>query len=395
MGRIGGGRHACPLYFFFSHPLIGPVGPHEWPLSLVPIGPVRTGIPAPSEPQNRTDVALIIRSQIERIAIPDRMPLLVDLRADIRPDGSQRFARRPRCLMDKVILDTFCWSTGPTWKCEESMIKPFRIAAALLIIAIVSVALSACGSGGANVAAPQDTEAPSAMAAETTTLAEPSEPAKPEANVIAAPSPADTPADSTVQAVPESPAETTAETGETASVEVASVQDSPTVEVNLPEAEAGESALLTLYADYGFSLKLDLGAEIQASGWTEPGPSVTQGIIAFTYGGVNANLVWGPPEDRTALTFLADTYNILRASQPTVTFESISDGDLLISDQEGVYGGFKAADDSGASIGGGLIGAWICGDSETAFRMTLTGEDATVVQLRFERLLENFACSSS
>ena len=52
-------------------------------------------------------------------------------------------------------------------------------------------------------------------------------------------------------------------------------------------------------------------------------------------------------------------------------------------------------DNSGTAIGGGLIGAWICGDNETAFRMTLTGEDATVVQLRFDRLLENFACTSS
>ena len=60
-----------------------------------------------------------------------------------------------------------------------------------------------------------------------------------------------------------------------------------------------------------------------------------------------------------------------------------------------MYGGFKAVDGSGSSIGGGLIGAWICGGSETAFRMTLTGADATIVQLRFDRLLENFACPSS
>jgi hypothetical protein len=151
----------------------------------------------------------------------------------------------------------------------------------------------------------------------------------------------------------------------------------------------------TVYSDYGFTLNLDLGADVQATGWTESEASVMQGIISFVYGGVNTNIVWGPPEDRTALTFLADTYNLLRASQPSVTFESISDGDISISEQEGVYGGFKAADNSGGSLGGGLIGAWVCGDSETAFRMTLTGDDATVVQLRFDRLLENFACSTS
>ena len=154
-------------------------------------------------------------------------------------------------------------------------------------------------------------------------------------------------------------------------------------------------SLATVFSDFGFTLKLDRGAEVQTAGWTEPEPSITQGIVAFTYGGVNTNLVWGPPQDRTALTFLADTYNILRASQPTVTFDSISDGEISVNEQPGVYGGFKAVDTNGSAVGGGLIGAWICGDNETAFRMTLTGADATVVQLRFDRLLENFACSSS
>ena len=284
------------------------------------------------------------------------------------------------------------------------MIKPFRIAAGLLIIAIVSVALSACGSGDAKVAAPQGSEVPSVSSVDT------SEPAEKQEAVVAAPAdtPAESPVETTAQAVIEKPAETAAErsietaenTTGPANVDVTSVQDSATLEINLPDpaqetAAETESALLTSYADYGFTLKLDLGAEIQAAGWTEPEPSLTQGIISFAYGGVNAKIVWGPPEERTALTFLADTYNLLRASQPTVTFESISDGDISISEQEGVYGGFKAVDNSGASLGGGLIGAWVCGESETAYRMTLTGDDATVVQLRFDRLLENFACSTS
>ena len=279
------------------------------------------------------------------------------------------------------------------------MNKPFRLAAALLFITIVSVSLAACGSGDTNSVVSQDTEATSTVVVETTDPAETTELAKLEETSISAPAPAET----TAEVVAEMSDETTADSNEMANVAVEPVEDSATTEVvqARPASEPGEvieaaeSALLTSYADYGFSLKFDLGAEIQAAGWTEPDPSLTQGIIAFAYGGVNANIVWGPPEERTALTFLADTYNILRASQPTITFESISDGDISIAEQEGVYGGFKAVDDSGSSLGGGLIGAWICPDSDTAFRMTLTGEDATVVQLRFDRLLENFACSTS
>ena len=236
---------------------------------------------------------------------------------------------------------------------------------------------------------------------------EANDPAESEAFQASVPAPEDTSSDTPS----ETAVETTADNNENNVVELTLIEDpaedpvensvedpeSVVAEVLDPEADAEESetALLTSYADYGFTLKLDLGAEVQAAGWTEPEPSLAQGIMAFTYGGVNANIVWGPHQDRTPLTFLADTYNVLKASQPAVTFESISDGNISVNDQTGVYGGFKAVDASGSSIGGGLIGTWICGDAETAFRMTLTGEDATIVQLRFDRLLENFACSTS
>ena len=40
------------------------------------------------------------------------------------------------------------------------------------------------------------------------------------------------------------------------------------------------------------------------------------------------------------------------------------------------------------------MGSWACQVSNTAFTLTLTGADATLVQLRFGRLLDNFACAS-
>ena len=73
------------------------------------------------------------------------------------------------------------------------------------------------------------------------------------------------------------------------------VDDPATAQVLQSEAdpdadstESTESALLTSYSDYGFALKLDLGAGVRSAGWTEFEPSLTQGIIAFSYGGVNA-----------------------------------------------------------------------------------------------------------
>ena len=61
--------------------------------------------------------------------------------------------------------------------------------------------------------------------------------------------------------------------------------------------------------------------------------------------------------------------------------------------ESGLVIGFKSSDSSGDVTGGGLIGAWNCLDEETSFTITVTGEDASVVQLRFNRLISNFECS--
>jgi hypothetical protein len=146
--------------------------------------------------------------------------------------------------------------------------------------------------------------------------------------------------------------------------------------------------------EYGFTLKLDQDADVRAAGWTGPEPNAQQGTVSFASGGVNVALIWGPQEGRESLTFLADTYNILRTSQPGFTFDPISDGGIVVDREPGVFGGFKTLDSGGATVGGGLIGTWVCTLPQTAFRITLTGDDATLVQLRFDRVLDNFTCSS-
>ncbi len=187
------------------------------------------------------------------------------------------------------------------------------------------------------------------------------------------------------------PAATSAPPVATTAPPTAAPTAEPTVEPTKVPTATPE--LDTVYSDYGFTLNLDLGADVQTTGWTESEPSETQGLASFTYGGITTSLVWGPTESRDSLSFLASSYNVLRAAQPSVTFESISDGSITVSGQMGSYGGFKALDSGGATLGGGLIGTWNCAN-DTAYRMTLTGADATVVQLRFDRLLENFSCPS-
>jgi hypothetical protein len=171
------------------------------------------------------------------------------------------------------------------------------------------------------------------------------------------------------------------------STAVATTVPEPTV------APTATRALDTVYSEYGFTLNLDLGADVQSPGYSESAPSETQGLASFVYSGVTVGLVWSPSNSKAPLEFVAASYNNIQAAQPGINFESISGGDITVSGQTGAFCGFKAVDSNGTAIGGGLIGAWNCAN-DSAYRMTLTGADATVVQLRFDRLLENFACPS-
>ena len=143
------------------------------------------------------------------------------------------------------------------------------------------------------------------------------------------------------------------------------------------------------YDEFGFSFQLDRGAVIQNAG----APSETQGLISLGLGDVNALLSWIPEGNNEVLPLVNTTYQLLRDSQPGVTFETLQDGEISPSGEPGVFLGYRAVESSGANRGG-LIGSWICSDTDTAFTLTLRGTDATLVQIRFDRILDTFACSS-
>ena len=146
--------------------------------------------------------------------------------------------------------------------------------------------------------------------------------------------------------------------------------------------------------EFGFSWRLDGPVDVENGGWTEVEPSNVQGQINFVSGGVSAILIWSPAGERVALDYLVETYNILRRSQADLTFSAVSEDELTVSGEPGVFGGFTTSDASGAVIGGGLVGVWACPGPETAYRLSVNGVDARVVQIRFDRLVDNFTCSS-
>ena len=149
-------------------------------------------------------------------------------------------------------------------------------------------------------------------------------------------------------------------------------------------------ALVTTFDQFGFTLTMDLGSVVQ----TAQGSAGEQGAINFPLGEVNSILTWVPQEGSSPLALVSGTYDILKANQTGVSFDSINDGEITVSGQSGVYLGFKSTDDTGASLGGGLIGAWTCTGEGTAYTLTLTGADASTLQIRFDRVLENFTCAA-
>jgi len=99
-----------------------------------------------------------------------------------------------------------------------------------------------------------------------------------------------------------------------------------------------------------------------------------------------------PVNGVTPQGLVSGTFELLQQNQPDLTLETVSEGDLKIGLEEGIVLGFRTVDSGGEVIGGGLIGAWQCLDTATSFSMSTTGEDAAVVQLRFDRLADTFSC---
>ena len=141
--------------------------------------------------------------------------------------------------------------------------------------------------------------------------------------------------------------------------------------------------------EFGFSLGLDRGAYVT----NLPGNTDAQGMVQLEYHGVNVILSWVPINGVTNEGLVSGMFGMLQDNQPDLTLETVSESNFNVGLETGLVIGFKSSDSSGEVAGGGLIGAWNCLDEETSYTITVTGEDAAVVQLRFNRLISNFACS--
>tara|TARA_B100000029_G_scaffold384371_1_gene379888 strand:+ start:1081 stop:1530 length:450 start_codon:yes stop_codon:yes gene_type:complete len=136
---------------------------------------------------------------------------------------------------------------------------------------------------------------------------------------------------------------------------------------------------------------------LEVSGLTEAEADESQGILKLNYNGADVVFYWQPNGSNADSEAQAEVaLALLAASKPARIFTVISQGEISPDGQPGIYSGFLSTASNQSTpttegSGGGLIGAWQCG--ATAFTMTVSGPDATVIQIRFDRLVENFECS--
>ncbi len=149
---------------------------------------------------------------------------------------------------------------------------------------------------------------------------------------------------------------------------------------------------------HGFTLKLDPDSDFVASGlnvtgFTETEADESQGLLKLNYNGADVVLYWQPSASSVEpQQSVSNAFGLLSSSKPSSIFTAINEGDLVVDGEDGRFVGFVSSDVSGGGSAGGLIGAWDCEATSTNFTLTVRGPDSTVIQIRFDRLVENFTC---
>ena len=231
-----------------------------------------------------------------------------------------------------------------------------KLALALVATAVVSM-LAACG-GGADA------------------------PAAPVQATVASPDPTLVPTAAPPKAPPTVPSKAPPKAPPTVPPTLSPTVPPTVVPIATPEPS-------TVFDEFGFSLGLDRGAEIT----NLPGNTATQGMTQLGYSGVNAILSWVPINGVTTEALVSGMFGMLQDNQPDLILDTVSESSFNVGLESGLVVGFRSVDGAGKVVGGGLIGAWNCLDTEVSFTLAVTGDDANIVQLRFNRLINNFACA--
>ncbi len=161
------------------------------------------------------------------------------------------------------------------------------------------------------------------------------------------------------------------------------------LEAAAAEAAGAPDAAIIAFNEFGFTLPLPDGVEVQSSGLAGGQAGREEGQLSAAVGGVGMALTW------TKLTIpLKDAVQralqVLVAAQPALKYEALNAGDMKVDTRPGSFEAFGVYDDNQTLMAIGVIGAWSCGTS--TFAMTVVGEDPAAVESSYEGLTDGFKC---
>ncbi len=162
-------------------------------------------------------------------------------------------------------------------------------------------------------------------------------------------------------------------------------------ELQVSVTDAAAPPPVTTFTDYGFTLPVPDGLELQVAGIGGEEASIDAGQLTASAGGVTMVLIW-TSGGLTATQAVQGAFEVLQASTSGLDFRPLNEGELEVAGQVGSFGAF-AAEGDGTVLGIGLIGGWTCGTAPT-YSITVIGQDLDPVQSSFEGFTNGFGCSS-
>ena len=144
------------------------------------------------------------------------------------------------------------------------------------------------------------------------------------------------------------------------------------------------------FKDFGFKLPLPDGLQVQTAGLAGAAKaSNDEGQLTASSGGVGMVLIWTKKSiDNKAA--VQGAFELPQSSQPTLEFKPVSQGDLKVDSQTGVFGSFAAQDKQQKVAAVGAIGSWAC--KGQVYTLTVAGSNQQAVEGSFSGFSSGFKC---
>ena len=155
---------------------------------------------------------------------------------------------------------------------------------------------------------------------------------------------------------------------------------------------AADAAQVVTFSDFGFTLPLPDGADMNSSGLAGGPAGREEGQLVVVAGGVRMTLTWR--KQYVALRdAVQDASKVLASAQPALKFRGVNEGDMTVDTRSASFEALEAYDNKEALVAAAVIGAWSCGTG--TFLLTVAGTNQDDVDSTYGGLTDGFKCPAS